>query len=129
MRKEAEQNAAEDEKRKAKVESENNADAIVYQSRKVLEEFKDKVDESTKSKIEAAIKVVEDARQSDEPEMINKKIEDLNKIMQEIGTKMYQDAAAQQPSEQSPEEETKGNNADDEKVVDAEFKEKKKGKA
>lgn len=129
MRKEAEQNAADDEKRKAKVEAENNADAVVYQSKKVLEEFKDKVDESTKSKIEAAIKAVEDARQSDEPDMINKKIEDLNKIMQEIGTKMYQDAAAQQQSEQSPEEENKGSNADDEKVVDAEFKEKKKGKA
>ncbi|MDP3989591.1 MAG: molecular chaperone DnaK [archaeon] len=127
MRQDAEQNAADDEKKKAKVEAENNADAVVYQSRKVLEEFKDKVNESTKTKIEAAIEAVENSRKDGNAEVINKKIEELNKLMQEIGTQMYQEAAAQQP-EQTSGEETTGSNAKDENIVDAEFKEKKEKK-
>lgn len=121
MRQEAEKNAAEDAKRKEKVEAENNADAVVYQSRKVLEEFGDKVDASTKSKIEEKIKEVEEARTSADPATINKKIEALNKVVQEIGMKMYQDAAAKQGQQKTAEKSA----SDDDNVVDAEFKEKK----
>lgn len=117
MKEEAKRNEAEDLKRKDKIEAENNADAVVYQTRKVLEEFGDKVDAALKSKIEEKIKAVEDARKEGEPGAINKKIEELNKIVQEIGAKMYQDAAAKQSAEKGPK-------SDDDNVVDAEFKEK-----
>ncbi len=113
MKAEAEQNAAADEKKKAKVEAENNAEAVIFQTNKMLEEFKDKIDADTKKKIE-------EAKKTGEPEQINAKIDALNKIAQEVGTKMYQEAAAQQAKEDPKEEAPK-----DEKVVDAEFKEKK----
>ncbi len=127
MREEAEKNAAEDEKRKSKIEAENNADAVVYQTKKALEEFKDKVDADTKKKIEEKIKEVEEARKSADPETINRKIEELNKIVQEIGTKVYQEAAAKAQAAGSGKEGF-GNagktGMPGEDIVDAEFKEK-----
>lgn len=138
MRQEAEKNAAEDEKRKAKVEADNNAEAVIFQTKKVLEEFADKVDAGTKKKIEEKIKELEEAKKEGEPAEINKKIEELNKVVQEIGSKIYQEAAAKQGkgktggkgagagNEDSGESSGEDSGSDDkgDKVVDAEFKEK-----
>ncbi|MBI4983122.1 molecular chaperone DnaK [Candidatus Woesearchaeota archaeon] len=62
MKEEANRNEAEDQKQREKIEAENNADAVVYQTKKILEEYGDKVDASTKKKIEEKIKAVEEAR-------------------------------------------------------------------
>ena len=134
MTEEAKNNEAEDTQRKAKIEAENNADAVVYQSRKVLEEFKDKIDAALKKKIEEHIKAVEEARKDGDADTINKKIEELNKIVQEIGTKMYQEAATKNAKSGKGGKDDSGfpgfegdakASGDDENVVDAEFKEKK----
>ncbi|MBI2667048.1 Hsp70 family protein, partial [Candidatus Woesearchaeota archaeon] len=139
MKKEAELHEAEDKKVKETIEAENNADAVVYQSKKVLEEFKDKVDADLKKKIEEKINAVEEARKGKDPAEINKKIEELNKIMQEIGAKMYQQAGASSgagpgaggnaDAHGHAHGAQDGNHAsaasDDDNVVDAEFKEKK----
>ncbi len=122
MKREAQQNEAEDTKRREKVDAENNADAVVFQTRKVLEEYGDKVDAELKKKIEEKIKAVEDARKEGEPAAINKKIDELNKVVQEIGSKMYADAASKQGAGKGAPDEQTG--PDGEKVVDAEFKEK-----
>jgi molecular chaperone DnaK len=133
MREEAEKNATEDEKKKAKIEAENNAESVIFQTKKALEEFKDKIDDATKKKIEDKVAEVEEARKSGDPETINPKIDELNKIVQEIGAKVYQEAAAKQQAEagkageagaeSKPEEGKNG-----EKVVDAEFTEKEEKK-
>ena len=134
MRQEAEKNAAEDEKKRAKVDADNNADAVIFQTKKALEEFKDKIEEKTKKDIEGKIKDLEEAKVSGNPEEINKKIEELNKVVQEIGAKMYQEAAAQQQAEQAKsgdaktEKNPEDKGANGEKVVDAEFTEKKEEK-
>ena len=62
---------------------------------KVLDEFKDKIDASTKEKIEKKVKELEEARKADDAEAISRKIEELNKTVQEIEAKIYQDMAAQ----------------------------------
>ena len=147
MRQEAEKNAAEDEKRKAKIEAENNAEAVVFQTKKVLEEFKDKVDDKIKKEIEQKIKDLEEAKKEGNPEEINKKIEELNKKVQEIGTKIYQEAAAKQAGQQQkghdhnskghnhnshnnndPDSDEVSSSESDDNIVDAEFKEKKDSK-
>lgn len=129
MKTEAEKHAADDEKRKAKIEAENNAEAVVYQTKKVLDEFKDKIEADTKKKIEEGIAAVEEAQKTGNPETINKKIEELNKVVQEIGAKMYQEAGAQEAQARSRAEDSpnpKETGKKDKKVVDAEFKEKNK---
>lgn len=132
MKEEAKQHEAEDEQRRAKIDAENMADSVLYQSRKALEEFGDKVDADTKKKIEDKLKDLEEARKAGEAAEINKKIEALNKAMQEIGSKMYQEAAAKGGGAKGSSGENSGGadfgagtRPDGEKVVDAEFKEKK----
>ena len=53
MRKEAEENESKDKEKREHVEVENNTEAVIYQTKKLLDEFKDKVDKDTKEKIEA----------------------------------------------------------------------------
>jgi molecular chaperone DnaK len=125
MREDAEKNAAEDEKKKEKIEADNNAESVIFQTKKVLDEFKEKIDAETKKKIEDKLKSVEDAKAKGEPSEINAAVEELNKVVQEIGEKVYAEAAAKQQAEakagtEAPKEEKK-----DEKVVDADFEEKK----
>ncbi len=135
MKEEAKKNEAEDAKRKAKIEADNNAEAVIFQTKKVLEDFKDKVDAETKKKIEAKISELETAKKEGDVSAINAKIEELNKTVQEIGSKIYQEMAAKQQQRSPPNSEEASNDTtgDSEKVVDAEFtekgKEKKKGKA
>ena len=131
MRQDAEKNAAADEKKKAKIEAENSAEAVIFQTKKVMEEFKDKVDDKVKKDIEAKLKDLEEAKTAGDPEVINKKIEELNKVVQEIGSKIYQEAAAKQAAEDAKKQkdapkDKKTKNG--EKVVDAEFEEKKEKK-
>jgi len=116
MKQDAEKHEADDKKKKEKIEAENQAESVIYQTNKMMDEFKDKIDEATKKKLEAGIKELEEARKSGNPGEINKKIEELNKTAQEIGAKMYQEAAAKAQQSKSDK---------DENVVDAEFKEKK----
>ncbi len=125
MREDAKKHEADDARKKATIEAENNADAVVYQTQKMLDEFKEKIDAETKKKIEEGIKNVENARKEGDVDAINKAIERLNKTAQEIGTKMYQEAAARQAEEAKKTEGKPETRAKGEKVVDAEFKEKK----
>ena len=125
MKEEAKKNEVEDEKRRATIDAENAADAVVYQSRKVLEEFKDKVDASLKKKIEEKIAAVEEARKGKDAVEINRKIEDLNKSLQEIGAQMYSNAAAQGAPGSPGGFPGSSSGPSGENIQDAEFKEKK----
>ncbi|MBT4538919.1 molecular chaperone DnaK [Candidatus Woesearchaeota archaeon] len=129
MKQEAEQHAAEDEKKKSKIEAENNADAAIHQTKKILEEFKDKIDDATKKKIEDGLQHVEETRKTGDPEQINKAIETLNKDVAEVGQKVYAEAAKEQAAQQDKQkDDKKESKKDDSKVVDAEFEEKKEKK-
>lgn len=135
MKKEAEDHASEDEKIKKEIEILNEADATVYSTEKMLEDLKDKIDETKKKQIQDSLDLVKEEmkKESKVPEQIKQKIEDLNKILQEIGSQVYQQAQAQQ--EQSKQEQTQSDKDEnskktkgDEKIVDAEFEEKDKNK-
>jgi molecular chaperone DnaK len=94
MKKEAEQHEKEDKEKAEKIETENHAQSLVNQTEKMLDEFKDKVDKSVKEKIEEKIKTLKEGIGKDDTETLKKKIEDLNKVVSEIGAKMYQEAQA-----------------------------------
>jgi len=90
MRKEAEEHAEEDRKRKEKVEVRNNAETLVYTTEKTLEELKDKVSADKVKKAEDAIKELKDALSKDDIEEIKKKTEELSKAAQEVAVEAYQ---------------------------------------
>jgi molecular chaperone DnaK len=132
MVKDAELNAAEDHKKLELVQARNQADAMVHSVKKSLGEYGDKLEAGEKEKIEAAIKEVEEALKGDDKAAMDAKTDALMKASQKLGEKMYADqqaaaAAAGGGAEQAPKAEAKASKAaDDDNVVDADFKEVKK---
>ncbi|MCD6147330.1 MAG: molecular chaperone DnaK [Thermoplasmata archaeon] len=94
MRKEAEEHAEEDRKRKEKVETRNNAETLVYTTEKTLEELKDKVSADKRERAEKAIKELKEALEKDDIEEIKKKTEELSKAAQEVAVEAYQKTQA-----------------------------------
>ena len=91
---EAEQFAAEDAKRKEEVDVRNQADQVVYQTEKTLEEMGDKVDANDKAAVEAAIEKVKEALKGTDVEAIKTATEEATKAFYPIAEKMYQQAQA-----------------------------------
>ena len=64
MKNQAKEHAAEDKKKKESVEVRNQADNLVFQTKKQIEEMKDKIPAESKTKLEAEIVKVEEALKS-----------------------------------------------------------------
>ncbi|WP_395694497.1 molecular chaperone DnaK [Piscinibacter sp.] len=131
MVKDAELNAAEDHKKLELVQARNQADAMLHSVKKSLAEHGDKLEGAEKEKIEAALKEVEEAIKGEDKAAIDAKTEALMTASQKLGEKVYADAQAAQAAAGaagSPEgaAQAEAKPADD-NVVDADFKEVKKG--
>ena len=96
MKKDAEIHAEEDKKKKEKVEVKNNAESLIFSTEKLLKDYGDKVDKETKGKLEKEINELKETVKSDDIEKIKNKLEEVNKVAQELGAKMYAEAAKQQ---------------------------------
>ena len=99
MRKDAEQHAAEDEKRHAEVEDRNKADGLAFQVEKTLKDAGDKIAADKKAPVEAALKELKDllAKQPPAPIAdIKAKQEALMKAMEPVAQEMYASAQASQ---------------------------------
>ena len=133
MVKDAELNAADDKKKLELVQARNEAEANAHSVKKSLGEHGDKLDAGEKEKIEAAIKVVEDALKSEDKDSIKAASEALMTASQKLGEKVYADMQAKQAADAAPQAEPAAENAAhnakpaDDNVVDAEVKEVKKG--
>lgn len=88
--KEAEKYADEDKKRKEEVEVRNNADSMVFQCEKQLNELGDKLSSEDKTKIQDEINKVKEALKGTDAENIKKATETLTQAFYEISSKMYQ---------------------------------------
>ena len=106
MKKEAEANSAEDNKKKEKVEKLNQADALMFQTEKQIKEFGDKLDDNDKSRLENNIKELKDVCESEDMEGVEELTEKLNSTWQEISTKLYEDTNTAQPTEDNSNEAT-----------------------
>lgn len=99
MKRDAQDNAAEDKKRKEEIEVRNQADNLIHQTEKQLGEFADKLTDDHKSKITQAKDRLKDAVQNN-PNDVKAAMDALNQAWNEASTAMYQQAgagAAQQP--------------------------------
>ena len=121
MMNESEQFAEEDKKRKEEVEVRNNADSLLYTAEKTKKDLGDKLNKDQTQKIDDAAVKLREALNGADIEKIKAENEAFSKVLQEVGTVIYQQAAAAQASAQKPEETTE----DGKKVVDAEYEEVK----
>jgi molecular chaperone DnaK len=96
MMKEAEAHAEEDRQRREEAEIRNNADALVFQTEKLLKDQADKVSDDDKTKIEAALGELKEALAGEDVEAIKAKHEALLQASQEFAQRLYQAAQAQQ---------------------------------
>ena len=94
---EAEQFAAEDAKRKEEVDTRNEADQMVYQTEKVLEEMGDKLDGGDKGAIDSALNRVKDALKGTDTQAIKDATEELKKAFYAASEKLYGQAGQAGP--------------------------------
>jgi molecular chaperone DnaK len=137
MVKDAELIAAEVMKKLELIQARNAADAMIHNVRKSLAEHGEKLDAGAKEKIESALKDAEEAMKGDDKAAIEARTEALMAASQTLGEKVYAEAqAAQQAAGAAPggaqhapqgESAAGGRGAADDNVVDADFKEVKKG--
>ena len=117
---EAEQYAAEDKARKEEVDARNAGDQMVYQVEKALNELGDKVSDSEKAPVTAAIEHLKETLKGNDVNAIKQATEEAQKSFYAISEKLYQAQAQQQPN-QGP---AAGQSASsDDGVVDADFEE------
>ena len=88
--KEAEQYAAEDAKRKEEVDTRNQADQMVYQSERTLEEVGDKLSEAEKGEVKAAVENVKTALKGTDTAAIKSATEALTQAFYKLSEKLYQ---------------------------------------
>ena len=92
----AEKFAEEDKKRREETDTRNEADQMVYQCEKLMNENADKFDEADKSEINAKVEALKEALKGDSIDNIKEKKEELTKKFYEISEKLYKDAAQAQ---------------------------------
>jgi molecular chaperone DnaK len=115
---EAEKHASEDALKKATVEATNLADSAVYSAEKFIEDNDDKLSDAQKSSIQAEVESVKTAAGSS-PESIKSAVDRLQHALQEVGTAMYQQQAAEPPPDTGASEGS--SEAEDEDVIEGEF--------
>jgi molecular chaperone DnaK len=112
MKRDAEAHAKEDEEKLEQVNTHNQADQIVHQTREQLEgEFGKKLSDEDKQSIESAVSKLEEANKGTDIQTIKDRIDSLNQVMMEVSQKMYQTNEPQQQPDPKPD------------VEDAEFEE------
>jgi molecular chaperone DnaK len=92
---EAKTHADDDKKKRALAEARNKGDSLVYSAEKFLKDIGEKAPVDLKTKIEDQIKALRKALESDNPDAINKEIDELQKLQDELSQKMYAQAGAQ----------------------------------
>lgn len=125
--KEAEQFAEQDKKAREAVDIKNNAESLVMQVEKALNDFGDKVSESEKAPILEKCNALKEAVKTDNTDDIKAKYDELQKLMNDIATKVYQQSAPQGDATQGAyqQEDTSSNSNNDDDVIDADFTEEK----
>ncbi|MDP2974319.1 MAG: molecular chaperone DnaK [Candidatus Diapherotrites archaeon] len=128
MRKEAEQHAAEDKKRKGEAETINEADAVTYSTEKLLEEMKGKAENEKLDKVKNLNDELKELLEKEpkDASAIRAKMDELSKKTQEIGTEIYRKAAEeaakkQQGAQGSQGAESGGQQGGEDNVVDADY--------
>jgi molecular chaperone DnaK len=125
MVQDAEEHAADDQKRKELVEARNTSDSLIYSTEKTLEEYGDQIGEEDKMQIQTDLDALKEAIKEEDVEDINAKTEALSKSSMKLGEAMYK--ASQEAGDNAAPDadmgEAPSSDAADDGVVDADFEE------
>ena len=127
MRKEAEEHAEEDKKKKEEADLRNEAEQMVFQTEKSIKVLGDKIDSKEKEEAEGLIKDLKEALEKDDIEDIKTKKEKLSEKAMALATKVYENIQKEQQAQASSSNEEASESSKDSKdgdVKDAEYEEK-----
>lgn len=134
---EAEQYADQDRKRREEVELRNNAESLLYTAEKTKEELKEKISQEQMKSIDEAAGVLRGALAGKESDKIKRAVDDLSRVLQKVGTEVYQKVAGASgakpdgpessvpPGSGQASEAGQGAGDSQDRVVDAEYREVK----
>ena len=124
--KDAQAHAQEDKKKKEEIEARNNAESLVYNCQKTIDELGDKISKEEKSKAEAEIDKVNKALEGKDPDEINKAADSLKNVFYSISEKLYSQSANQNASNNDAAEESTEETAEDTEATEANSEEEDK---
>ncbi len=119
MVKDAEQFAEQDKKKREEAELRNNADSLLYTAERTKKDLADKLNQEQTDKIDTAVSALKDALAANDMAQVKTKTDELQKVLQEVGTVIYQQAAAEQ-AKQKGQSNQKASTTKKDKVVDSE---------
>lgn len=122
MKKEAEEHAEDDKKKREHAEHQNLANTMIYTAEKMLKDAGDKITDEERKEVEDKIEALKAVKDGEDHEAIKKAADELSESAQKVGAKMYQAEQAEQAAQggEQAEEEVKK----DDGPIDAEFEEK-----
>jgi molecular chaperone DnaK len=123
---EGEQHAEDDKKKRELVETRNQADSLIYSTEKTLREMGDKVDQNTKSGIEAQITKLRAIIDGDDKNAIQQEMDALMQLSHKLAEEAYKRSAGGQAETGGEGGESQQQKKSDDDVVDADFEEVKK---
>lgn len=107
---EAEAHADDDKKKRDLIDARNQLEQLIYTSKKMPDEFKDKISDEDKKAIEGAVKEAEEKLNSDDKDELEEATKTLSERVQSIGAKLYQQA---DESKSDAKSEDKGSDKDE----------------
>ncbi len=116
MKKEAEEHAAEDAKKKELIDTRNQAEQLIYTAEKALRDHEKEVPADTKTDIESKIKTLQEVKEKDDKSAIESATQTLSDALQKIGEIMQK--AAEEASKKDA-----SSTADDSPIRDADTSE------
>ncbi|MBH9990848.1 molecular chaperone DnaK [Lactobacillus sp. W8092] len=123
MKKEAKENEASDKKRKEEADLRNEVDQLIFTTDKTLKDVKGKVSEDEIKKAQDAEAALKKAQADNNLDEMKTKKDDLNKIIQDMSVKLYQQAQQEQQAQGKSNGESSQKNDADKDTVDGDFKE------
>ena len=128
MKKDAEEHAEEDERIRERTQKLNEADSLVFSTRKQLDEHGDKISDANKKKIEEKLEKLEKLHKEEKVDEIDAAMEELNNAWSEASQEIYQSAQQQQAEEGAtgagngqPGAEAEASKEESEEAVDADY--------
>ncbi|GAB2525751.1 molecular chaperone DnaK [Paramicrobacterium agarici] len=120
MVREAEENAAEDKKRREQAETRNNAEQLAFSIEKLIKENDDKLPEDVKSEVQADVDSLKSALAGEDEDAVKTAFDKLNESQVKLGEAIYSQAQAEGEQAQAAGEQPTAEENSDDDVVDAE---------
>ena len=121
MKRDAEENSKEDKAKREEIDVRNNADQLVYQTEKQIEELGDKIDDPSKKEVIDIVEKIKSLKDGTDIGKLKSAIDDLNKKWAELSQKIYSQNPNPEPSSAENTNKAQNDTKNDDNIEDADF--------